>query len=174
MSTALSYAATALFAVVASAGSVEDPPVRRLEVWPEVDKALAGQLKKEVSKLRKARTEEMARQAEEWLGDFGAGAAPALLQALGKEKKDDARERVLTVLHEITGAEHTRLLAAEFEAKALAVRVFCMRRAATFPDNHIQDAAETALETARKRKEKKRERSEIEAAARLTVRWVLP
>ena len=59
----------------------------RLAEWPALDKDQAKTVKTDVSRLRKARTEEMADQAHAALVDVGAGCAPSLITALGKSSK---------------------------------------------------------------------------------------
>lgn len=137
-----------------------DPPARdleRLEAWPELDRETGKAVTKEVTRLRKARTDEMARQAHEVLVGLGHGAGPALLAALGKERDEDARERVAAALTAVTDARHTRLLAAEFGHKSEHVRLFALGRAAAFPDAGIRAAAEEAFAAAEERAGTKKE-----------------
>jgi len=134
---------------LALAPSIQEPtpetPVERIEAWP----VLAGQEKKqvqlEVDKLRKARTEEMAADAEAALVGGSAGAMPLLLLAYAKEKDDDARARVAAVMERMTDARHTRALALDFENKERGVRTWCLRRAAAFPDAGLREPAAAAL-----------------------------
>ncbi len=125
-----------------------DEPVRLAE-WPELDSAARRGLKTEIAKLRKARTEEMEADARVALAAIGPGAAPDLLAALGKAKADDEAERIETVLTELVGAAHTRLLAREFADKAERVRVYCLRTAALHPDAGIAAESVAALAAAR-------------------------
>lgn len=127
----------------------EEKPLERLEAWPEVDKK---EVKLEVSKLQAARTEEMANQADVALRAVGAGAVPFLLPKFGKTKDEAARERMQVVLEAVTDARHTRLLAAEFTDKSSAVRAWCLRRVALFPDPGVRASAEAALAKASKKK----------------------
>lgn len=124
--------------------------IKRLEAWPEPRDS--KQLKIDVARLRKANTEEMGSQAHIALVAEGAAAAPALIDALGKEKGKDARERITDVLETVTGAEHTRLLAAHFADKSELVRVWCLRRVAAFPDVGVQASALAALQRVEKLK----------------------
>lgn len=142
----------------------DEEEIKRLEEWPEPRDD--RQLKIDVARLRKANTEEMGTQAHHALVAEGAAAAPALLKALGKEKGEDARERILDVLDEITGAPHTRLLAKEFDDKSDVVRVWCLTRVAAFPDAGVREAAVAALGRAENAAEKgKSSEAELYAAA---------
>jgi hypothetical protein len=137
----------------------KEKEIKRLEAWPAPRDS--KQLKVDVARLRKANTEEMGAQAHIALVAEGAAAAPSLIAALGKEKGEDARERITDVLETITGAPHTRLMAAEFGDKSERVRVWCMRRVAAFPDPGVREAAVAAL----KRVEKAKQGSEAELYA---------
>jgi len=121
----------------------------RLDAWPALDQDQQALVKTDVERLRKARSPEMEDEARTALILVGAGAAPALLRALDKEKDDAARARVEEVLDAITGAAHTRLLSADFEAKSDALRRYALRRTAMFPDPGTLPAAEKALAKAR-------------------------
>ena len=90
--------------------------VVRLEEWPELEKSRRSVVDKDVQRLRKARTPEMAIEAHDALAALGAAAGPKLLNALGKEKDEQARKRITDVLELVTGAPHTRLLAQYFDA----------------------------------------------------------
>ena len=170
--------AFALFALCATAplstaqetSHFEDPKeteqeeIERLTKWPSPNDA--RQLKIDVARLRKANTEEMGTQAHHALVAEGAAAAPALIDALGKEKKEAGRERILDVLNAITGAEHTRLMAEEFDSKSDVVRIWCLERVAGFPDPGVKDAAVAALHRAENASEKgKATEAELYAAA---------
>ncbi len=117
---------------------------KRLERWPDLGKA-ESKVRTDVERLRKARTPEMAQDAEAALTATGAGIVPELLPALGREKDEQARERIERVLIAVTGAEHTRLLSAWFGDKAVLVRTFALRRSSAFPDPGLREAAEAAL-----------------------------
>lgn len=122
--------------------------VRRLERWPEP--ADRQEIEIDVLRLRKASTEGMEQGAREALLAQGAATAPALLEALRKERDPAARARVEYLLERVTGAEHTRLLAQRFDDRSPQVRAFALRRAAAFPDPELRDAAEAArLRTAK-------------------------
>jgi hypothetical protein len=108
----------------------------------------------DVQRLRKARTPEMAADAEGALTGAGAGIVPELLPTLAKEKEEEAVARIQRVLIAVTTAEHTRLLARFFEDKAPEVRVFALRRCAAFPDPGVRASAEAALERVVKQGEK--------------------
>jgi len=136
----------------------------RLEAWPELGGKELKQVRTEVSKLRKARTPEMAEDAAEQLAGGSVGAVPELLTALSKEKDKAALQRIEAVLEEMTGPAHTRCLAGEFEHKSALVRAWCLRRCASFPDPGVRGAAEGALERVRK-SGKKADPEELYAAA---------
>ena len=78
----------------------EDPAptdeVKRATEWPEVANLAA--LKRSISKVRKARTEEMASSGAAELEAIGAAAAPLLLDRMGAEKDAGARERMAAQL----------------------------------------------------------------------------
>ena len=147
--------------LLALAGPAEDPAevepapaIERLEAWPQLDGDCDKALKKEVERLRKARSESMGTSAAANLRACGAGVAPALLAALGKERNEEARERVGAVLTAVTGAAHTRLLAAEFDHAAESVRCFALQRVASLPDAGARASAERALAAVEKRGER--------------------
>lgn len=142
------------------------PEIERLADWPALDKKLREQVSTDISRLRKARTPEMADQARDALILLGASIAPELLPVLGKETDEAALKRVRTVLLAITGAAHTRCLARHFEDKSSAVRVFALERAAAFPDAGIRESAERAYAKSTDAAAKgKAEASEVYAAA---------
>jgi hypothetical protein len=127
----------------------EAKEIERLEAWPKVDKET---VKVDVERLRVARTEEMGEQADVALRQAGAGVVPYLLPKFGREKKEDAQERMLDVLNAVTDERHTRLLAESFGHKSVEVRKWSLRRVAHFPDAGVRKEAEKALAAARKRK----------------------
>jgi len=129
----------------APAPTQEAAKPERAAEWPKLDAALASTVKKDVERLRKAHTPEMEEQAEAALYAAGAGAAPELLRAMGVEKDTTARLRVEALLERVTGAAHTRLLAAEFANKSLHVRTWALKRCAHFPDEGVRALAEQAL-----------------------------
>ncbi|MEM7310892.1 MAG: hypothetical protein AAF682_29755 [Planctomycetota bacterium] len=148
----------------------EREDVERLEAWPELPKDAKKGLKTQIERLRKARTEEMGRSAHAELVAMGAGAAPQLLVKLGKEKDEAAAARIEAVLAAVTGAAHTRLLAAEFGHRSQAVRIWTLERVAGFPDAGTREAAESALQRAGKVAEpEKADRREHLAAALATT-----
>lgn len=130
---------------------------KRATAWPEVSKDVKKELKTELARLRKANTEEMAAGGRAALLKMGALAGPDLLKALEKEKSEDARERIVSVLNEITGWEHTRLLAKQFGNRSADVRLLALRRAAAFPDEGIAKEALAAFAAAEKRLDTKKE-----------------
>lgn len=144
-------AAPAAVAPAAPANGLEEPEVVRADEWPELSGRESKQAEKEVSRLRKARTEEMGAEAHAALAATGAGVAPLLLKALEKEKDAEARARVVGALEAITSAEHTRLLAEEFGSRSPHVRTWCLERCARFPDPALAEPAAGALDAAEER-----------------------
>jgi hypothetical protein len=122
----------------------EEPPAEKLEAWPELAPKERPRVELEVSKLRKARTPEMAADALAALVG-NAGAMPELLAAYAAEKDEDARARLEEAMRGATDARHTRALGREFGHRHAAVRAWCLRRAAAFPDPGLRTAAEQAL-----------------------------
>ena len=86
----------------------------------------------------------MITSAREQLVELGAGSGPLLLEALAREKKAEARERIEEVLSALCDARHTRLLALEFEHGSSPVRTFSLREVAATPDPGLRAAAEAA------------------------------
>ena len=85
-----------------AAPAPQDPPaegdeVQRLETWPELERDTRDVVRTDISRLRKARTPEMAEDAEAALVVVGAAIVPELLPTIGKERDDDARERMRRV-----------------------------------------------------------------------------
>jgi hypothetical protein len=117
----------------------------RLEAWPEIPKDQKKQVEVDIERLRKAHTEEMGVQARAALIADGAGIVPELLPKLGKEKDPAAVARIEEVLTAVTGAQHTRLLAASFADKSQPLRTFALLRVAEFPDAGTRAEAEAAL-----------------------------
>ena len=144
----------------------ERKEVKRLESWPK--SANAKKLKQGLQRLRKANTEEMGLQANAALREIGAAAAPLLVKALGKEKNEQALDRIESVLVDITSAEHTRLLAAELDANSLRLRVWLYRRIAAFPDHGLSEDIGARLGIL-KRKGNKAAPMELYAAALCTL-----
>lgn len=145
----------------------ERPAVDRLERWPVLEGEAKAKLKLEVERLRKARTPEMAAEAEAALIEAGAACAPELLPVLGREKDAECLARARRVLETVCGAEHTRLLAASFADKAPEVRVQALLMVARHPDPGVRGPAEAAL--ARALKAAKPDREEQYAAALCAV-----
>lgn len=117
----------------------------KLEAWPELDSAERKQVELEISKLRKARTEEMVVDAEAALKGSSAGAVPLILAGYAREQDATTRARLAEVMETLTDARHTRLLGQEFDHKQGAARVWCLRRAAAFPDPGLREEASAAL-----------------------------
>jgi hypothetical protein len=128
-----------------------------LTAWPKPKKDEAKTLKTELARLRKAATPEMAAGGHAGIIALADVAGPALLKALGKEKSEDARERIAAALTEICGPLHTRLLAEAFDDRSEHVRLFALERAAAFPDPGIRKPAEAAFKAAEKRAGTKKE-----------------
>ena len=146
----------------------EREEVERLDAWPALEKEARRSAQTEIQRLRKARTEAMGEQARDALVALGAGAAPLLLPALGKEKGEDARARIVEVLDKITGPPHTRLLAEEFANRSLEVRIWTLRRVALFPDPGVRPAAEAVWSKLRPAAEnEKKKRKEPDPRERL-------
>lgn len=139
-------AAPAAWGSTASRADETGGDVERLIEWPELKGSAKADAKKDVQRLRKAKTFEMGEQARDALIEVGAAVVPLLLPAYGKEKDSEARERIVDVLSSVTDASHTRLLAEAFEDRALVVRVWAMERVALFPDPGVREAAEKRLE----------------------------
>jgi len=146
----------------------EKPEIRRLEAWPALDGKTRDTVRVDIERLRKARTDEMTDQARDALVQAGSAVVPELLPVVGKEKDAQALQRAVGVLESVTGPEHTRLLAAEFEDRSLPVRTWAMRRCGQFPDEGVRKAAEEALARARKAGDKA-DREELYAAALCTT-----
>lgn len=134
-------------ALITAQTKVEE--TKRAETWPTVEKR---KVKLEIDRLRKARVPEMGEQAAEALVAMGSGVTPALLAKFGKEKDEEARERIQDVLEQITDATHTRLLSEYFSHKDAVTRMWAMRRVAGFPDSGVRAEAEKAFKAADKRK----------------------
>ncbi len=107
--------------------------------WPDAPGREA--MTKTILKLKKATTDEMARQGAEEIRTAGAGAAPSLLRALGKERDKGARARLMEALDSITKPEHTRLLAKEFSSKKEHTQAYVLRRVAELGDAGLKDDA---------------------------------
>ena len=118
--------------------------------WPELSGREKKQVELEIQKLRKARTEEMAESAQDALLEVSPGAVPLLLKAFAKEQDAVALARLDAAMRHLTGAEHTRALAADFDHKEPRVRTWCLRRAAAFPDGDLREPALAALAAVRK------------------------
>lgn len=132
------------------------PEVERLEEWPEVSPQERREIELNVQRLRKARTEEMEDEALDLLSDAGTACVPELLDALRAEKKAPVRAKLERLLTSFTGAEHTRLLARELDSSSAAVRLFCLERAARFPDAALREVAVEHLESTLTALERKR------------------
>lgn len=142
--------APAAYAAVQDPAPAKEAPqaAAKLGAWPKpADKDV---LLVEIEKICKASTEEMERGGREAVAAAGAAAVPFLLDRYGKERAEDARDRLQDVLLGATDASMTRLLAARFEDKNELVRTFALWRAAAFPDPELKAAAEKAWARAEK------------------------
>ena len=143
---ALAPLAALALCVAPSLLAADDEPRPKLEAWPELSRAEERSAKAELARVRQARTPEMADEGHAALVEIGAGAAPLVLPVLGKERDEDALERLAAVLDDLTDERHTRLLGAEFEHDDGVVRTYCLLRVARFPDPGLLAGAEAALE----------------------------
>ncbi|MEZ6016427.1 MAG: hypothetical protein R3F49_15015 [Planctomycetota bacterium] len=110
-----------------------------LVAWPDLADEPAA--KREVARVRKATSDEMAADAGAQIAALGAAAAPLLLDALGKERDPEARARITGALDSITAAPHTRLLAREWAHASEFVRAYTLDRVAAFPDAGLLETA---------------------------------
>ncbi|MBI1381557.1 MAG: hypothetical protein GC161_10785 [Planctomycetaceae bacterium] len=117
----------------------------RLAAWPALDAAGRRLVGDAVERLTAARTEAMAESGRVDLVALGEGAAPKLLEALGKARDEATRARIGAVLDELTAPRHTALLAAEFDHTKHAVRHYCLWRVGVLGDARLASAAEAAL-----------------------------
>lgn len=136
---------------------------KHLEKWPTLKDL--PRAKRDLARLRAARTEEMAAQAHASLVELGPGVAALILPVLGKERKPGAQQRMIAVLNLVTDGTHTRLIAPAFKDRKPVARLWSLRRTALFPDKALQAAAEKALAAARKLKRGTDEEKEAELAA---------
>lgn len=136
-----------------------------LEAWPEIERKAQAEMRKQISRVRKATSEEMDASGRENLRLMGAGVVPHLLPLLGKEKGEDSLERMEAALDGLTDGSQTRLLAEYFDDRSMRIRKYCLRRCADFPDAGIIEAAMSAYGAAKARKEKLRDPDEIYYAA---------
>jgi hypothetical protein len=134
--------------------------VQRVEAWPEYGNK--PELKRCISRVRKARTEEMATKGAEQLEEIGAAAAPFLLKSLRSEKDGEARARMEAVLDSITGPEHTRLLAVTLDEDSDAPRRYAAQRIAQLGDPGLRKRSEAFLAELKERAADKRARKPTE------------
>lgn len=134
--------------------------VQRAEAWPEFGNK--PELKQCISRVRKARTEEMAAKGAQQLEEIGAAAAPFLLKSLRSEKDGEARGRMEAVLDSITSPEHTRLLAETLDEDSDAPRRYAARRIAQLGDPGLRKRSEAFLAELTERAADKRARKPIE------------
>lgn len=123
------------------------PPLAEIRIddehateWPKASDA--AKLKKSVSKLRKARNEEMEAAGREEIAAAGPAAAPILIKALAKEKSAETRERLSAALDSVTKKEHTRLLAELIDDKSVPLSRYAVRRVAMLGDAGLRERAE--------------------------------
>lgn len=140
-----------LLAAVAPRAPAQDPPKpaaapepakEKLAAWPKPEDKDA--VITDIERVIKAHVPEMAVQGSDGLVAAGGSAVPFVLDRYGKERDEEARDRLHEVLLKITTADQTRLLAKEFESKLAPVRVFALHRTAAFPDPGVREAAEKA------------------------------
>jgi len=117
----------------------------RLAAWPTLDAAGRRLVGDAVERLTAARTEGMAESGRADLVALGEGAAPKLLEALGKARDGATRARIVSVLDALSAPRHTALLAAEFDNARPAVRHYCLWRVGVLGDKQLAPAAEAAL-----------------------------
>jgi len=130
----------------------EEQELVRLSEWPKLSSKAAA--RKDLAKVRKAGTEEMARQGKAALLAEGAAVVPMVLKSYERERDEEVLERVYELLIGLTDATQTRLLAREFERKSERIRVWALMRVAAFPDTGVRAEAEAALAAVRKRQDK--------------------
>ncbi len=164
LSTLLPIALAAATALPAAAATREDPPAPapKLEAWPKPDNK--EKLLTDIERVVKAHVPEMAVQGRDELIAVGAAAVPFVLQRYGREKDEEARDRLHEVLLAITAADQTRLLAKEFDDKLTPVRTFALWRASYFPDAGIRAAADKAWQRIQKQGDKADEEERYAAA----------
>ncbi len=145
--------------------ATEDPAtgdeVKRATAWPEFAKK--AELKKSISQVRKARTEEMAIKGAQRLEEIGPAAAPLLLKSLKSEKDAEARARLEAALDSVTGPKHTRLLAEILDESARPPRRYAARRIAELGDPGLRERSEAHLAALTAEAANKRARQPVEA-----------
>ncbi len=140
--------------------------------WPEAKDAAA--LKKAVAKIRSARSEDMEAAGRSEIQLEGAAAAPLILKAIAKERKDEAITRLRSALDLVTTKEHTRLLAESLDHKSAELRVSVMRRLAALGDAGLRERAEKILKSVQEKsadpkKAKKLHEDELDRSAILAL-----
>ncbi len=153
-------------------GATAEVAEEKATAWPEPRDAAA--LSKSVAKVRAARSEDMEAAGRSEIQLEGAAAAPFLLKAIAKERKDDARTRLCEALNLVTKQEHTRLLAEFLDHKSPDMRVYIMRRLAVLGDPGLRERTEALLveieeKAADPRKAKKLHEDEADRAAILAI-----
>ncbi|MDB2576128.1 hypothetical protein N9Z54_02870 [Planctomycetota bacterium] len=138
----------------------QEDEVQRATAWPEVSNK--AEVKQSISRVRKARTEEMAVKGAQQLKEFGPAAAPLLFKSLKSEKDAEARTRLEAALDSITTSEHTRLLAEVLEESADAPRRYAARRIAELGDPGLRERSEAHLASLTARAGDKRARKPVE------------
>ena len=168
---AISAASTA-WPSTAQETATADAAIEKAKAWPEPrdEKALA----KSVQKVRAARSDDMESAGRSEIEVEGAAAAPLLLRAIAKERKEDARTRLCEALNLVTEQKHTRLLAEFLEHKSPDMRVYIMRRIAVLGDQGLRERAEALLadveaKATDPRKAKKLHEDEADRAAILVL-----
>jgi hypothetical protein len=157
----------ALLLAAPLAGATEE--VERLEAWPALDGSQKRAAKTELKRLRASSTPEMETEARAALVELGPGIVPLTAPVLGKEKDEETRERLVSVLDELVGARHTRLLAEHFDSKAAEERIWALTACARFPDAGVREQADAAWAAVTRAKEKDRAAEGEELAAALAL-----
>ncbi|MEM1453399.1 MAG: hypothetical protein AAF726_23465 [Planctomycetota bacterium] len=152
---------TPLHAAVAPAAlQAEADADEKATAWPTADDEAA--VKRSVSKLRKARNEEMEAGGRAEVIAAGPAAAPILLRALGKEKDAAARARITDALDAVTAVQHTRLLAAHLEESSDALRRYAVRRVAVLGDAGLLERADALMEALEERAANPKARKKVD------------
>lgn len=147
-------------------------PGEKATEWPE-PRDMAD-LKKSVAKIRAARSDDMESAGRSEIQLEGAAAAPLILRAIAKERKDDALLRLRSALALVTTKEHTRLLAESLDDRSQELRVCVMRRLSSLGDPGLRERVETLYKDIKEKaadpkKAKKLHEDEFDRAAILTM-----
>jgi hypothetical protein len=135
-----------------SAGPAEVQPIKRLTEWPKADDL--SDLRKDIRRLRAARTPEMVEEAHVALVKAGGAAAPHLIRLLDREKDKQTLRHMRGVLEAITSVAHTRLLSEYFEDRSPIIRIWALSRCATLTDPGLRAAVQSVLKKIKARGKK--------------------